>query len=137
MEIPDGVQGEKVDFVVSSILVNSTRMLHFAIIPYVLSFCLGNEGQVSKQHLQEKGACSRQVRRLPGKKAQGVQHAFTTRARQHCVNYSSTGPSLSLCSQLTNCRGSTSSLLPGMRWELEKSVMFHALRATKDINYVL
>lgn len=32
------VQGKKVDFVVSSILVNGTRMLHLAIIPYILSF---------------------------------------------------------------------------------------------------
>lgn len=54
MEIPDGAQGEKVDFVVSSILVNNTGMLHFAIIPYIFVLLVGNRVQVSKQHLQEK-----------------------------------------------------------------------------------
>lgn len=33
---------------------------------------------------------------LPDKKAPWSQYASTTRARQHCIRYSPTGPSLSL-----------------------------------------
>jgi len=41
VEIPDGVQGKKMDFVVSSVLVNGTRMSHLVVIPYILSFWQG------------------------------------------------------------------------------------------------
>lgn len=53
MEILAEVQGEKVDFVISSIFVNCPRMSHLYIIPYILSFWQGIYG-MSKQHLQEE-----------------------------------------------------------------------------------
>lgn len=59
MEIPAGVQGENVNFVVSSILLNGTRMSYLAIIPYILSFWQGTESGRADGPTGGRGFCKR------------------------------------------------------------------------------